>query len=513
MGDLLEDWRLANVVSFFRKRCKEKPGNYERVVDIWNVLPEKAVDTGTLATFKQHLNEYLKYQAIAGYGPGAEPLLQWELGVHVEVADIFPFLQLAHTLIIVRRLCASDMAIIAPVFSRHELPNSGLYLLVTKSAFNSNNEKWYDVKPKLCTILNGDCENIALRNIVLTNRHVILLTTHGLFVSHNLLDVGENPKPGRQIEYYRSKLLPSPGQSSSTSGSERVRLWFTHYCFTENTDNPADFLSLTMTTFTFTSELRKINTCFYGTSPFKEWKMCSPPHTEYIPDIITALWDQQRNTLIILSYLALSSKFRAKVTLRKFNEDFTLRKMKAFPEFYFSDEHFLPNGMFMYPNTYTVYVFGSQVWFSNDGGISFELLLKLKNDFVEKIITCPRNNAVIFITILQNVYYTRPGLARYASLRIFKEGLSTLHCDHLGMLMKITLLENSPTGLKIHFLDLLDLISEDDASFSRPLALQFLTSTKAMFFEYISWIENEEGARPMFSNYHIGKMLQQRLWF
>eukprot|EP00061_Rhincodon_typus_P004301 g22246.t1 len=28
MGEVLEDWRLANVVPLFKKGCKEKPGNY-----------------------------------------------------------------------------------------------------------------------------------------------------------------------------------------------------------------------------------------------------------------------------------------------------------------------------------------------------------------------------------------------------------------------------------------------------------------------------------------------------
>ncbi|XP_043553064.1 cation channel sperm-associated protein subunit beta-like isoform X2 [Chiloscyllium plagiosum] len=114
-----------------------------------------------------------------------EPLLQWELGVQVEVADIFPILQLAHTLIIVRRLCASDMAIIAPVFTSHELPNAGVYLLVTKSAFKAENDKWYDVKPKLCALLNGGCvlgsssllpmETSSQAQSLLLNRRIFLL--------------------------------------------------------------------------------------------------------------------------------------------------------------------------------------------------------------------------------------------------------------------------------------------------------------------------------------------------
>uniref|UniRef100_UPI00398F1B86 cation channel sperm-associated auxiliary subunit beta-like n=1 Tax=Pristiophorus japonicus TaxID=55135 RepID=UPI00398F1B86 len=108
---------------------------------------------------------------------------------------------------------------------------------------------------------------------------------------------------------------------------------------------------------------------------------------------------------------------------------------------------FIPVGMYMYSSTYLLYVYGSQVWHSKDGGNSFNMLLKLKNDYVKNIITCPQNHAVIFLTVLKNVYYTRPGLTRYAKLAVQLEGLSTLICDHLGTLMKISLNKTSLTGL------------------------------------------------------------------
>lgn len=54
-------------------------------------------------------------------------------------------------------------------------------------------------------------------------------------------------------------------------------------------------------------------------------------------------------------------------------------------------------------------IFFFQVWYSKDGGNSFKLLLKLKDDNVIKAIACPRTNAVIFITDNNVIYYTRPG--------------------------------------------------------------------------------------------------------
>ncbi|XP_067848281.1 cation channel sperm-associated auxiliary subunit beta-like [Heptranchias perlo] len=50
-----------------------------------------------------------------------EPILQWKLGIEVQASDVLPILQTADSLIIVRRLCASDVAILAPLFNRNQL--------------------------------------------------------------------------------------------------------------------------------------------------------------------------------------------------------------------------------------------------------------------------------------------------------------------------------------------------------------------------------------------------------
>eukprot|EP00061_Rhincodon_typus_P014646 g41804.t1 len=42
-----------------------------RIVEIWNMLPVRAVEAGTLATFKKHLDKHLKHKDIVSYAPSA----------------------------------------------------------------------------------------------------------------------------------------------------------------------------------------------------------------------------------------------------------------------------------------------------------------------------------------------------------------------------------------------------------------------------------------------------------
>jgi len=48
-------------------------GNFltQRVVSVWNVLPEAIVEEGTILSFKKHLDSYMGKMGIEGYGPSA----------------------------------------------------------------------------------------------------------------------------------------------------------------------------------------------------------------------------------------------------------------------------------------------------------------------------------------------------------------------------------------------------------------------------------------------------------
>ena len=41
----------------------------QRVVGVWNKLPEAVVEAGTILSFKKHLDSYMGTMGIEGYGP------------------------------------------------------------------------------------------------------------------------------------------------------------------------------------------------------------------------------------------------------------------------------------------------------------------------------------------------------------------------------------------------------------------------------------------------------------
>ncbi|XP_078263134.1 cation channel sperm-associated auxiliary subunit beta-like [Rhinoraja longicauda] len=349
---------------------------------------------------------------------------------------------------------------------------ASIYLFVTKSAFTSVNDKWYDIKPAICSLIQGVC-NVKLLDIILTNRHLVIFTNLGLFMSEDMLF-----QPGKDLqdEIYR------------------ILLWHTEECFAQK----IDVMGLS----------GSIVNCFFeakGNHSLLNSNIHLRVHTCYI--VVMASGTAE--------YLSITAdvphgNIKVAITVWKCDKDFNIIGMKAFQQFYFPDLEFFPTGLFVYPTMYYLYAYGSQVWYSMDGGNSFNLLIKLKVGHVIKAFACPRFNAVIFITNNNIIYYTRPGMARYALFDNWEKEKLAFSCDHYGALMKISVDISGVTGLKVQFIDHQSLIAADDAGFLRPLALQYLTSVKVIVFEHASWIEDPQGVQPMFSPTHVGKLLKLR---
>eukprot|EP00061_Rhincodon_typus_P009187 g32475.t1 len=57
----------------------------QRVVHVWNELPDEMVDADKVATFKRHLDKYLNRKCLEGYGPNAKPnfISAYDIGLFI----------------------------------------------------------------------------------------------------------------------------------------------------------------------------------------------------------------------------------------------------------------------------------------------------------------------------------------------------------------------------------------------------------------------------------------------
>eukprot|EP00061_Rhincodon_typus_P014629 g41771.t1 len=71
----IDEGRVVNVIyrDFSKAFDKVPYGRLvsKRVVHVWNELPEKVEEAGTITTFKRHLDGYMSTKGLEGYGPNA----------------------------------------------------------------------------------------------------------------------------------------------------------------------------------------------------------------------------------------------------------------------------------------------------------------------------------------------------------------------------------------------------------------------------------------------------------
>nr|XP_056707813.1 cation channel sperm-associated auxiliary subunit beta [Euleptes europaea] len=227
-----------------------------------------------------------------------------------------------------------------------------------------------------------------------------------------------------------------------------------------------------------------------------------------------------------------------------------LNKRRKFPDFFFPDPKFEGLGMFFHPNSHFLYVYGNQVWLSDDGGNKFKLLINLVGETVAETDTCVYTQAIIFVTDTGSVFYTKAGytgtsqpstsniniyivsnlvfntnpknegkqknkqtlpspreqlgVKRYAKLTSVEQTIFYMNFDHLGDLYRIILNETSKDFLAVRIMDVNTLLQEDDLAFDGALSPQYITEEQIMFFSHIP----PGSVGPRFYNLYIGKALE-----
>ncbi|TFK15875.1 sphingolipid delta(4)-desaturase/C4-hydroxylase DES2 [Platysternon megacephalum] len=423
-----------------------------------------------------------------------EPLLQWQPGKPMYSTEIDALIPDVINITVSKCPCANDVAVIALICNDTV---HGIYLGVTNSGFISRDTEWFNMTDSLCSLLDDDCAGLSLVNIILTNNHLIILTTLGLFISQDL-----RYPTGRILNFTKPSFC----------GFERddyfsANVWYNVQCLANAESYEVDYISLS---FNKDKTLSQVSTCFYSNDPYTEWYSCLPHRFHggktLSKRVVAFLIDYQQNTgigLITVQNKAMVSV--CKIIYHKLN------RQTKFPVFWFPDPKFLPFGMFFHPGSHFLYVYGSQVWFSDDGGNTFMLLITLENEIIIKTNMCVYSHSIAFVTDKGNIFFTKAGSERYAKLTTSAHNVFNLYYDHLGSLNIISLNESVSDRLEIHLLDVITLIQEGDIGFDGPLSPQYITEQQMVFFEHIPLNGKSRSIqKSRFYGLHKGKVLQYR---
>ncbi|KAM7164019.1 cation channel sperm-associated auxiliary subunit beta [Macrochelys suwanniensis] len=422
-----------------------------------------------------------------------EPLLQWHLGKPMHSAEINALIPDVINITVSKCPCANDVAVIALICNDTV---HGIYLGVTYSGFISRETEWFNTTDSLCSLLDNDCAGLSLVNIILTNNHLIILTTLGLFISQDL-----RYPTGRILNFTKPSFC-----GFERDDYFRANVWYNVQCLANKESYEVDYISLS---FNKDKTLSQVSTCFYSNDPYTEWYSCLPHRFHggktLSRRVVAFLIDYQQNTGISL----ITVQNKAVVSVYKIT-DHKLNKQTKFPVFWFPDPKFLPFGMFFHPGSHFLYVYGSQVWFSDDGGNTFMLLITLENEIIIKTNMCVYSHSIAFVTDKGSIFFAKAGLERYAKLTTSAH-IFNLYYDHLGSLNRISLNESVSDSLEINLLDVITLVQEDDIGFDGPLSPQYITEQQMVFFEHIPLNGKSRNIqKSRFYGLHKGKVLQYR---
>nr|XP_009688136.1 PREDICTED: cation channel sperm-associated protein subunit beta [Struthio camelus australis] len=336
-----------------------------------------------------------------------EPILQWELGEKISPERLDTVIPHVINITLSESPCANDVVVIALICNAEA---QGVYVGITYSGFAYDKTKWFNMTNSLCPEQEDVCDGLSLVNIILTNHHLIVLTTMGLFISEDLCRPTGKILKFSNVSFCGFEMVRNLAIQSVFSVHVYKSLYISEYLFesisTVGDKTAQTFIILTWRRF-------RVSTCFYSYEPFRKWESCLPGRfygrKRSSKRAIAFLIDYEQNTGIGI-YRVQKKSVVAVLKIRKHK----LTKKTKFPVFEFPNTHFLPYGMFFHPQTHFLYVYGNEVWLSSDGGNSFQLLISLE-------------------TYAKSVTSTR--------------SVFSLYYDHLGALKLITFNESNSDRL------------------------------------------------------------------
>ncbi|XP_040333967.1 cation channel sperm-associated auxiliary subunit beta isoform X2 [Herpailurus yagouaroundi] len=425
-----------------------------------------------------------------------EPILQGDLGAIMTKNDISKVYQHVMDLKVAKCPCANDVALLG--FILNETYN-GIYIGLSFSGFwNYSDTTWYNLTDTIYSQVGEEHTKLSVVDMVLTNHFLVILTSLGLFVSGDL-------------RYPSSSVLTF--SRADFCGFERVdyvkgKLWYNEKCFANREHFEVDYVTIS---FERNRTLSESSSCFYSKEPLRQWLPCLPHilkgRKTIASTLVTFLVDQEHSAGVYL----FSNQKTTTVSVSTLKNNKPGLKPK-FPLFVFPSSFSSPVGMVFHPRSHFLYAYGDQVWFSIDGGNTFEFLADFHDDIIKNTYHSFYTSDITFVSQSGNVYLTKAGLRRYSKIGSINDDIFTLYYDHMGFIHKLTPDHFEAGGSFAAFGNSKGIFGQPpDMGFETALAPQFITLKEVVFFAYVPTSEPQESRyTKKFSNIHLGKVIHSR---
>ncbi|KAF6129148.1 cation channel sperm associated auxiliary subunit beta [Phyllostomus discolor] len=394
-----------------------------------------------------------------------EPILQWKLGAQLTKANLIKLYPHVVGLKVTKCPCANDVALLG---------------FILNSAGNGHME-------------------LSVVDMVLTNHFFVILTSLGLFISHDLRSA------------YSPLLKFSRADFCGFERRDYVKgkLWYNERCFANTELHEVDYVTVT---FERNRTLSEESSCFYSPAPFFDWLPCLPPLSKQTKSmastVITFLVDQEHSTGV---YLLHNNQKTTVVSVHHLKQNKPKLKPK-FPPFMFPSSFSSPVGIVFHPRSHFLYAYGNQVWLSIDGGNTFELLADFHDDVIKSTYHSFYTSDIIFLSQSGKAHFTKAGLETYSDIGSIADNIFTLYYDHMGFIHKLTP-DKFVAGGPHAALGNSQLIfgQAPDMGFRTALAPQYITTNEMIFYAYVPPSEPQETIyTKTFNNIHSGKVIQSR---
>ncbi|XP_014667651.1 PREDICTED: cation channel sperm-associated protein subunit beta-like [Priapulus caudatus] len=400
--------------------------------------------------------------------------------------------------------CSPD---VAAILLQTSAAHPGVYLAVTRGAFAAGSTYWYDLSPSLSDTCRDatkqDCSGLRLVDGVLSNRHLLLLSDRGVFVSESLMQGASGSTLA--FTYVNTFHGTSLSQAFQNEG-DHFQMSHTQFCMDRQHEVYTRDLVAVLYTGATDHSWQVEDGAVYSFAPFTTWV---PVYTaETAPAQLQAVLSVQHNhhrDAVTLLYQ--TNEGKRHVAVRQLDSVGNLSKKVFFPPFSFPDGSLISTLTFN-PTSNDLYATGSEVWLSLDGGNFFEKLHPQNGSSIASIAMSRNDNSIVLETSLGVLLYGKTGIPRLAVLQDIAPAspLHHLYIRHCGAIYQLTVTSGSISSTLINITRL----EHTDVSFARALVPQYITEDDLLLHEYASLEPADTDPASGFLPTFTGKLLSLR---